>query len=245
MCGHVLGEPITLTVRNISGHVTWGPHTVSPSTLVWDLKLRLLAAADSKDLSPHALMLLNGASLLSNSQTLDVCPDTEVELTAVYSADSRRGSVKISRGSWGFIESPDVAKDHPLRDVFFHQSDCDDIKPCKGEEVRFHLTLDKRGNPKAVKVTHATRAAPYNGAPRPARLSSESLAVLPDCVQKQMIGEKLFPAIAAHQPDLAGKITGILLELDNTELLTIIESQQQLMSRMDSALIALEQAQAA
>lgn len=27
-------------------------------------------------------------------------------------------------------------------------------------------------------------------------------------VQKQMIGERLFPAISKHQPELAGKITG-------------------------------------
>ena len=36
--------------------------------------------------------------------------------------------------------------------------------------------------------------------------------------QKQMIGERLFPLVASVQPDLAGKITGMLLEIDNAEV---------------------------
>jgi polyadenylate-binding protein len=39
--------------------------------------------------------------------------------------------------------------------------------------------------------------------------------------QKQMLGEVIFPKIAAIQPELAGKITGMLLEMDNAELVNL------------------------
>lgn len=39
--------------------------------------------------------------------------------------------------------------------------------------------------------------------------------------QKQMLGEAIFPKIQALQPELAGKITGMLLEMDNQELVNL------------------------
>ena len=39
--------------------------------------------------------------------------------------------------------------------------------------------------------------------------------------QKQMLGEAIYPKIQVLQPELAGKITGMLLEMDHAELLTL------------------------
>ena len=50
--------------------------------------------------------------------------------------------------------------------------------------------------------------------------------------QKQMLGERLFPIIQTMQPVLAGKITGMLLEIDNTELLHMLESRDSLRSKV-------------
>merc|ERR1719428_1992246 len=78
-------------------------------------------------------------------------------------------------------------------------------------------------------------------APQPQQgLNAATLAAAPPQVQKQMIGEKLFPAISKYQPELAGKITGMMLEMDNSELLILLESEQQLKNKVDEALRVLE-----
>ncbi len=45
-------------------------------------------------------------------------------------------------------------------------------------------------------------------------------------------GERLFPLIQAMHPSLAGKITGMLLEIDNSELLHMLESHESLRSKV-------------
>lgn len=47
-----------------------------------------------------------------------------------------------------------------------------------------------------------------------------------------MLGERLFPQVQRLQPDLAGKITGMLLEMDNSELLLLLESPDALQSKV-------------
>merc|ERR1719181_2389118 len=71
-------------------------------------------------------------------------------------------------------------------------------------------------------------------------LSAQALASAPPGVQKQMLGEKLYPAISKHQPELAGKITGMMLEMDNSELLILLESEQQLKNKVEEAMRVLE-----
>ena len=55
-----------------------------------------------------------------------------------------------------------------------------------------------------------------------------------------MIGERLYPLIYQHQDKLAGKITGMLLEMDNSELLNLIESPDALVTKIQEALSVLE-----
>lgn len=73
-----------------------------------------------------------------------------------------------------------------------------------------------------------------------APLSAAALAAAPPGVQKQMLGEKLFPQVAKYQPELAGKITGMMLEMDNSELLILLESEQQLKNKVEEALRVLD-----
>lgn len=45
-------------------------------------------------------------------------------------------------------------------------------------------------------------------------------------------GERLFPLIQSMHANLAGKITGMLLEIDNSELLHMLESHESLRSKV-------------
>eukprot|EP00747_Dinoflagellata_sp_TGD_P124240 gnl/TRDRNA2_/TRDRNA2_173959_c2_seq13.p1 gnl/TRDRNA2_/TRDRNA2_173959_c2~~gnl/TRDRNA2_/TRDRNA2_173959_c2_seq13.p1 ORF type:complete len:634 (-),score=187.14 gnl/TRDRNA2_/TRDRNA2_173959_c2_seq13:204-2105(-) len=76
--------------------------------------------------------------------------------------------------------------------------------------------------------------------PSSGSLSAAALAAAPPGVQKQMLGEKLYPAIAKHQPVLAGKITGMMLETDTSELLVLLESEQQMKVKIEEAMRVLQ-----
>ena len=78
-------------------------------------------------------------------------------------------------------------------------------------------------------------------------LTTAMLAAAPMQEQKQMLGERLFPLIQVERSldkmffygflqrqhaDLAGKITGMLLEIDNSELLHMLEDSASLQGKV-------------
>jgi polyadenylate-binding protein len=73
-----------------------------------------------------------------------------------------------------------------------------------------------------------------------APLTAAALAAAPAEAQKQMLGERLYPLISAHQPEFAGKITGMLLEMDNAELLNLLEDSAALDSKINEAMDVLK-----
>lgn len=75
-------------------------------------------------------------------------------------------------------------------------------------------------------------------------LTAAMLAAALPAEQKQMLGERLFPLIANMHQDLAGKITGMLLEIDNAELLHMLESHESLKAKVDEAVVVLQAHQA-
>jgi polyadenylate-binding protein len=108
--------------------------------------------------------------------------------------------------------------------------------------------------------------APKAGAPAPAQVGAKpesalagQLAGLNPNEQKQVLGEALYMKIVAYvvshslaaacpwprpplcstQPELAGKITGMLLEMDNQELIHLVEEEPALNSKVAEALIVL------
>uniref|UniRef100_A0A8C9NCW1 Polyadenylate-binding protein n=1 Tax=Serinus canaria TaxID=9135 RepID=A0A8C9NCW1_SERCA len=95
-----------------------------------------------------------------------------------------------------------------------------------------------------------SRAKPHVGEPAvhvqgQEPLTASLLAAAPPQEQKQMIGERLYPLIHVMHPSLAGKITGMLLEIDNSELLLLLESPDSLRSKIEEAVTVLQAHQSA
>mmetsp|Transcript_89909 Transcript_89909/g.242869 ORF Transcript_89909/g.242869 Transcript_89909/m.242869 type:complete len:145 (-) Transcript_89909:52-486(-) len=81
-------------------------------------------------------------------------------------------------------------------------------------------------------LTPMAAAAP--GDPR------EALARMPPQMQKQRLGEQLYSMVSRLAPQQAGKLTGMMLELDNNEILLLIESSERLQKKIMEALKVLD-----
>lgn len=68
-----------------------------------------------------------------------------------------------------------------------------------------------------------------------AALAPQSLSAASPRQQKVMLGERLYPLVHALQPDRAAKVTGMLLEMDNAEILLLIENPGALASKVEEA----------
>ncbi|CAK5277399.1 unnamed protein product [Mycena citricolor] len=79
------------------------------------------------------------------------------------------------------------------------------------------------------------------GASGTSDFNSAALAAASPMEQKQMLGEVIYMKIAVTQPELAGKITGMLLEMDNTELLHLLETPDAMDSKVNEALAVLQE----
>jgi hypothetical protein len=66
-------------------------------------------------------------------------------------------------------------------------------------------------------------------------LTPERLANANPREQKQLLGDRLYPLVSRMHAPLAGKITGMLLELDNAELLHLLESEELLRDKVEEA----------
>jgi hypothetical protein len=70
-------------------------------------------------------------------------------------------------------------------------------------------------------------------------LSASALAAAHPNDQKQMLGERLFPLIQEKYHTVAGKVTGMLLEMDNAEILHLLDDRDLLTSRVEEAVAVL------
>jgi len=59
--------------------------------------------------------------------------------------------------------------------------------------------------------------------------------------QKQMLGERIFPVVQTLCPEEAGKVTGMLLEMDNAELLMMLDDRDLMSTKVNEAVSVLRQ----
>nr|XP_024391622.1 polyadenylate-binding protein 2-like isoform X2 [Physcomitrium patens] len=81
--------------------------------------------------------------------------------------------------------------------------------------------------------------------PLPISALASALASAPPEQQRAMLGEQLYPLVDQLEHDYAGKVTGMLLEMDQTEVLHLIESPEALRAKVAEAMDVLRMAQAA
>jgi len=116
--------------------------------------------------------------------------------------------------------------------------------PAPGARPQQPQPASYKGPPSTLSAS-AAPAVPAGQAPPAADLVSvtgEQLATADSPMQqKQMLGEAIYVRVAPAQPELAGKITGMLLEMDNSELLHLLDDEKAMASKVNEALAVLNE----
>jgi polyadenylate-binding protein len=109
----------------------------------------------------------------------------------------------------------------------------------RGAPASYKYTPNMRNAPQVVPMTVQPTAQQAVVVKGQEPLTASMLAAAQPAEQKQMLGERLFPLIEQMYPALAGKITGMLLEIDNSELLHMLEHNESLKSKVEEAVAVL------
>ncbi|KAF9454543.1 polyadenylate binding protein [Macrolepiota fuliginosa MF-IS2] len=98
-----------------------------------------------------------------------------------------------------------------------------------------------QARPQGAPAPAQPAAAPTTQQSNLPSITADQLAAASPMEQKQMLGEVIYMSIAPTQPDLAGKITGMLLEMDNNELLALLETEEAMNAKVQEALNVLQE----
>ncbi len=71
-------------------------------------------------------------------------------------------------------------------------------------------------------------------------LDASTLAALAPDAQKRLLGETLYPRVQGLAGPVAGKVTGMLLEMDNSELLHLLEDEEAFRGKVNEAIETLQ-----
>nr|CAI5865225.1 unnamed protein product [Callosobruchus analis] len=178
-----------------------------------------------------------------------VRPGAQAGMPNTYRAAARppnqsaamRSNISISRPITGTAQQPATLQGRPLGG----QTAGSVVAPPGGRAANFKYTANMRNPPQPLGLqptAQPVQQAVHIQGQEP--LTATMLAAAPPQEQKQMLGERLFPLIQRMYTDLAGKITGMLLEIDNTELLHMLEHNESLKNKVEEAVAVLQAHQA-
>lgn len=102
------------------------------------------------------------------------------------------------------------------------------------------MPVGPRGMPLLPQGLPFPAARPMMPNPMMRPLNSQALEGMPPTQQKQQLGERLYAHNSRLRPDLAGKLTGMMLELPNSEILSLLESDEKLKQKINEAVQVLE-----
>nr|XP_029712028.1 polyadenylate-binding protein 1-like [Aedes albopictus] len=114
-------------------------------------------------------------------------------------------------------------------------------QPSMGSTItlyEYRQAMNARSNPNPPDRTVTDQQASGNSAILVKGQEPLTVAMLANASpdeQKQMLGERLYALIEPMYPTIAGKITGMLLEVENSELIYLLEHSEPLKAMVDEA----------
>ncbi|CAM8974696.1 unnamed protein product [Rhodiola kirilowii] len=113
--------------------------------------------------------------------------------------------------------------------------------PMRGmHEAQLHgVPGNMLAGPYEMNGTASRESAGQQAQPLPSSILITALANAAPDQQKLMLGENLYPLVRELEPEAAGKVTGMLLEMDQGEVLHLIDSPEALKSKVDEAMDVL------
>ena len=110
----------------------------------------------------------------------------------------------------------------------------------QGRPTNYKYAANMRNPPRPMPVAQQppVRQAVHIQGQEP--LTAAMLVAVPTQEQKQKLGERLFPLIHHMYPCLAGKITDMLLETDNSELLHMLQHHETLKAKVEESVAVLK-----
>lgn len=118
------------------------------------------------------------------------------------------------------------------------------VSPAQNRPPNYKYNLNVRNPPQPMAMPQPAPVQQAVHIQGQEPLTASMLAAALPQEQKQMLGERLFPLIQCMYPQLTGKITGMLLEIDNSELLHMLEHNESLKAKVEEAVAVLQAHQA-